>query len=56
LFKARFSKIRGNADSAFQTQLILDAWQHLPANIARPERNKRQHLSGVLARNEIDRE
>ncbi len=56
LFKARFSKIRRNVDSAFQTQIILDAWQHLPANVVRPERNKRQHLSGVLARNEIDRD
>jgi hypothetical protein len=56
LFKSRFSKIRRNADSAFQTQIILDAWQHLPANVVRPERNKRQHLSGVLARNEIDRD
>jgi hypothetical protein len=56
LFKARFAKIRRNVDSAFQTQIILDAWQHLPANIVRPERNKRQHLSGVLARNEIDRD
>lgn len=56
LFKARFSKIRRNADSAFQTQIILDAWQHLPANVVRPERNKRQHLSSVLSRNEIDRD
>ncbi len=56
LFKARFSSIRLNTDSAFQTQIILDAWQHLPANVVRPERNKRQHLSGVLARNEIDRD
>lgn len=56
LFKSRFSKIRRNTDSAFQTQIILDAWQHLPANVVRPERNKRQHLSGVLARNEVDRD
>jgi len=56
LFKARFSKIRRNADSAFQTQIILDVWQHLPVNVVRPERNKRQHLSGVLARNEVDRD
>lgn len=56
LFKARFSKIRRNADSAFQTQIILDAWQHLPANVVRPERNKRQHLSSVLSRNEINRQ
>ncbi|MDD2943655.1 MAG: ankyrin repeat domain-containing protein [bacterium] len=56
LFKARFGKIRRNVDSAFQTQIILDAWQHLPANVVRPERNKRQHLSAVLSRNEIDRD
>lgn len=56
LFKGRFSKINRNVDSAFQTQIILDAWQHLPVNVVRPERNKRQHLSGVLARNEIERD
>ena len=56
LFRMRFNKIRRNADSAFQTQIILDAWQHLPVNVVRPERNKRQHLSGVLARNEVDRD
>jgi hypothetical protein len=32
-------------NGAFDAQAILDAWQHLPANIVRPERNKRQHLS-----------
>lgn len=56
LFKDRFSRLWRNIDSAFQTQIILDAWQHLPANIVRPERNKRQHLSNVLSRNEIDRD
>ena len=56
LFKARFSGIWRNLDSAFQTQIILDVWQHLPANVVRPERNKRAHLSGVLARNEVNRD
>lgn len=56
LFKAQFSKMPRNDDSAFQTQIILDAWQHLPTNIVWPERNKRQHLSSVLARNEIGRD
>ena len=55
-FKSRFSTIRRSTDSAFQTQLILDAWEHLPANVVRPERKKRQFLSGVLARNEVDRD
>lgn len=56
LFRARFNKIRFNADSAFETRIILDAWQHMPANVVRPERNKRQHLSNVLSRNEINRD
>ncbi len=54
--QARFSKIRRKVDSTFQTQIILDVWQHLPVNVVRAERNKRQHLSGVLARNEVDRD
>ena len=35
---------------------MLDAWQHLPASVVRPERNKRAHLSSVLSRNEVDRD
>ena len=56
LFKSRFTHWQRRANGAFDTQAILGAWQHLPANIVRPERNKRQHLSGVLARNEIHRD
>ncbi len=56
LFKSRFTHWTRKTIGAFETQAILAAWQHLPANIVRPERNKRQHLSGVLARNEIDRD
>jgi hypothetical protein len=56
LFKSRFSHRQRRSNGAFEAQAILDAWQHLPANIVRPERNRRQHLSGVLARNEIDRD
>jgi hypothetical protein len=56
LFKSRFSHRQRRTNGAFEAQAILDAWQHLPANIVRPERNRRQHLSGVLARNEIDRD
>jgi hypothetical protein len=50
------SRGQRRAIGAFETQAILEAWQHLPANVVRPERNKRQHLSGVLARNEIARD
>lgn len=56
LFKSRFTHWQRRAIGAFETQAILEAWQHLPANVVRPERNKRQHLSGVLARNEIERD
>jgi hypothetical protein len=56
LFKSRFTHRHRRLNGAFDTQAILDAWQHLPANLVRPERNKRQHLSSVLARNEIDRD
>jgi len=34
----------------------LLAWQHLPTHVVRPERNKRQHLSNVLSRNEVERD
>jgi hypothetical protein len=56
LFKSRFTHSQRRAYGAFETRAILEAWQHLPANVVRPERNKRQHLSGVLARNEVERD
>ncbi len=56
LFRSRFTHRLRNATGGFETQAILEGWQHLPANVVRPERNKRQHISGVLARNEIERD
>ena len=56
LFKSRFTHKQRRPYGAFDTQAILEAWQHLPANVVTPERNKRQHLSGVLARNEVERD
>ena len=56
LFKSRFTHGQCRRYGAFETQAILDAWPHLPTNVVRPERNKRQHLSSVLARNEIERD
>lgn len=56
LFKSRFTHQQRRSLCAFETQAILEVWQHLPANVVRPERNKRQHLSGVLSRNEIERD
>ncbi|SBT06526.1 Ankyrin [Candidatus Accumulibacter aalborgensis] len=56
LFKSRFTHAQRRANGAFDTQAIIEAWQHLPVNVVRPERNKRQYLSSVLARNEIERD
>jgi hypothetical protein len=56
LFKSRFHGYGWRERGGFATAAILNAWQHLPANALRPERNKRAHLSQVLARNEIDRD
>lgn len=56
LFKSRFTHPQRRHNGAFETQVILDAWQHLPSGVVRPERNKRTHLSGVLARNEVERD
>lgn len=56
LFKSRFTYRQRRSYGAFETHAILEAWQHLPANVVRPERNKRQHLSSVLSRNEVERD
>lgn len=56
LFKDRFKTHQWNDLAAFDTGTILESWQHLPANVLRPERNKRAHLSNVLSRNEVDRD
>nr|WP_248595595.1 ankyrin repeat domain-containing protein [Candidatus Accumulibacter phosphatis] len=56
LFKSRFTHCQRRSNGAFENKPILDAWLHLPANIVRPERNRRSHLNGVLARNEVDRD
>jgi hypothetical protein len=56
LFKSRFTHPIRTNNAAFETQAILDAWQHMPSNVVYSNRNKRQHLSGVLARNEVSRD
>ena len=40
LFRSRFTHRQRRSYGAFETQAILEAWQHLPANVVRPERNK----------------
>lgn len=53
LFKSRFSE-RGR--SGFDVGVVLDAYQKWPPSVVRPERCKRAYLSGVLARNEVERD
>jgi hypothetical protein len=56
LFKSRFSVYLWRERGGFETGAVLEAWQHLPPNVLRPERNKRAHLSHLLSRNEVDRD
>ncbi|CAK0770644.1 conserved hypothetical protein [Gammaproteobacteria bacterium] len=56
LFKSRFTHHQRRPHGAFDTQAILDAWEHLPANVVRPTRKKRQHITHVLSRNEVERD
>ena len=56
LFKSRFTHPQRRYYGAFDTASILQAWEHLPAHVVRPERKRRPHLSGVLARNEVERD
>jgi hypothetical protein len=56
LFKSRFTRIDRRLDCAIDTKAILRAWEALPENVVRAARNKRQHLSNVLSRNEVERD
>ena len=56
LFKSRFTHPLGSPNTAFETQAILEVWEHLPSNVVYPERNKRQHISALLSRNEVNRD
>ena len=56
LYKSRFTYALRRPYAAFESAAILEAWKHLPASVVRMERNTRQHLSGVLARNEVARD
>ncbi len=55
-FGERFVRMQRKSNGAFDTQAILDAWKHLPANVLRRSRNTRAHISAVLSRNEVERD
>lgn len=56
LFKPLFARDHSRGFAALQAQSLLDAWRHLPSAVLGEERRKRSYLSGVLARNEVDRD
>lgn len=56
LLKDRFAYPHRGPGGAFDSESVLKAWEHFPASVLRPERNRRQHVSGVLARNEVNRD
>jgi hypothetical protein len=55
-FRGCFTRCTPRGDGGFDSSLVVDAWQHLPASVLRPERNKRSHVSALLSRNEVDRD
>jgi UvrD-like helicase C-terminal domain/UvrD/REP helicase N-terminal domain len=56
LFKSRCARLDRTLNCALDTKAILRAWQALPESVLRAARNKRQHLSHVLSRNEVERD
>jgi hypothetical protein len=56
LFKSRFTRLDRTLNCALDTRAILAAWEDLPESVLRATRNKRQHLSHVLSRNEVERD
>lgn len=56
IFKSRFFREFRPHYGAVDTRAILYVWANLPANVVTPERNRRQYLSSVLARNEVSRD
>ncbi|HJS92139.1 MAG TPA: UvrD-helicase domain-containing protein [Steroidobacteraceae bacterium] len=56
LLKDRFAYARRGSGGAFESESVLLAWEHFPVSIVRRERNRRGHISAVLARNEVSRD
>jgi len=56
LFKSCFGNGEGNDRGGFDAGMLLGAYERMPSAILPPERRKRAFISGVLARNEVDRD
>jgi hypothetical protein len=56
LFKSCFGNADGRERGGFDAGMLLGAYERMPASVLAPERKKRTFISGVLARNEVERE
>lgn len=56
LFKSCLGNADGSDRASFDAGMLLEAYEKMPAGVLAPERKKRAFLSGVLARNEIERD
>ena len=56
LFRPAFASSAFIGRGGFDSSAVLAAWKNLPTSVLRAERKRRQHLSGVLARNETGRD
>ncbi|MEO5934596.1 MAG: AAA family ATPase [Duganella sp.] len=55
-FKSCFGSADASDRGSFDAGMLLDAYEMMPANVLAPERKKRAFISGLLSRNEIDRD
>lgn len=56
LFKSCFGSADRSDFGSFNAAMLLEAYETMPASVLPPERKKRAFISGVLARNEVDRD
>jgi hypothetical protein len=56
LFKSCFGNTGASDRGTFDAGLLLEAYEKMPADVVAPERRKRAFISGLLARNEVDRD
>ncbi|SFD68541.1 UvrD-helicase domain-containing protein [Massilia yuzhufengensis] len=56
LFKSCFGSANSSDRGGFDAATLLGAYARIPASVMAPERAKRAFISGVLARNEVDRD
>lgn len=56
LFKSCFASADASDRGAFDAGKLLDAYARMPSEVLAPERKKRAFISGVLARNETNRD